>query len=170
MARGRQFAQLEVCAPGDTRCARSARDGVRAATHAECRRCEEPCRPGVTRSRQAPRRVPAGVGRGGMEEFVEPSVRRLVAGHMGVGAEELVAEVSLRDELAADSLDLVELAMALEAEFAIVVPERILDQVRTYGDLVEATGLLVRARLEAEARGAELPLRIWVRITPPAGA
>ena len=32
---------------------------------------------------------------------------------------------SLRDELAADSLDLVDLALAFEGEFAIVVPERI---------------------------------------------
>ena len=104
-----------------------------------------------------------------MEEFVEADVRRLVADHLGVGTEELVAEVSLRDELAADSLDLVELAMALEAEFAIVVPERTLDQVRTYGDLVQATGLLIRTRCEEEAGGAERPLRMWVRITPPAG-
>jgi acyl carrier protein len=104
-----------------------------------------------------------------MEEFVEPSVRRLVADHLGVGAEDLAAGVSLRDELAADSLDLLELAMALEAQFAIVVPERILDQVRTYGDLIEATGLLVRARLEIETRAVESPPRIWARIVPAPG-
>ncbi len=99
-----------------------------------------------------------------MEEFVEPSVRRLVADHMGVGPQELVAEVSLRDELAADSLDLLELAMALEAEFVIAVPERLLGQVRTYGDLVHATGHLIRERLEAEARSAEAPPGMWARI------
>jgi len=104
-----------------------------------------------------------------MEEFVEAHVRRLVADCLGVGIEELVSESSLRDDLAADSLDLIELAMTLEAEFAIVIPERILDQVRTYGDLVQTTGLLIRTRCEAEARGAERPLRMWVRITPPAG-
>ena len=104
-----------------------------------------------------------------MYEFVEPHVRRLVAEHLGVGVEELVSDVSLRDDLAADSLDLVELAMALEGEFAIVVPERILDRVRTYGDLVQATGLLIRARREAEVRAAEPPLRMWTRVLPPAG-
>jgi len=104
-----------------------------------------------------------------MDDFVEQGVRCLVAEHLGVGLEELVSEVSLRDDLAADSLDLVELALALEGEFAIVVPERILDEVRTYGDLVRATGLLIRARCEAEARGAEPPERIWARIVPPAG-
>ena len=93
-----------------------------------------------------PRWTPAGLGKWGMDEFVEPHVRRLVAGHLGVGVEELVSGVSLRDDLAADSLDLVELAVALEGEFAIVVPERILDEVRTFGDLVRATGLLIHTR------------------------
>ncbi|TMA42443.1 MAG: hypothetical protein E6J81_17310 [Deltaproteobacteria bacterium] len=104
-----------------------------------------------------------------MHEFVEPHVRRLVVEHLGVGVEELVADVSLRDDLAADSLDLIELAMALEGEFAIVVPERILDEVCTYRDLVHATGLLIRARCETEARGAERPPHIWVRIVPATG-
>jgi len=98
-----------------------------------------------------------------MELFVERSCRRLVADHLGVGVEQLVAGVSLREDLAADSLDLVELAMALEAEFGIVVPERLLDRVRTYGDLVRATGLLIRARRAAEVRAAEPPLRMWAR-------
>ena len=99
----------------------------------------------------------------------EPHVRRLVAEHLGVGVDELASEVSLRDDLAADSLDLVELAMALEAAYAIAVPERILDHVRSYGDLVHAIGLLVGDRCEAEARGAEPPTRFWVRILPGAG-
>src|SRR4029453_11343986 len=114
-------------------------------------------------------RLMGSLGRRDMNEFVEPHVRRLVAERLGVGVEELVADVSLRDDLAADSLDLVELAMALEGEFAIVVPEHILDEVRTYSDLVRATSLLIRASCEAEARGAEPPERIWVRIVPAAG-
>ena len=36
-------------------------------------------------ARHAPQRVPVGLGRWGIEEFVEPSVRRLVADHLGVG-------------------------------------------------------------------------------------
>jgi acyl carrier protein len=111
----------------------------------------------------------ADLGRREMNEFVEPHVRRLVADRLGVAVDELVSDVSLRDDLAADSLDLVELAMALEGEFAIVVPEHILDEVCTYGDLVRAISLLIRGRCEAEARGAEPPERIWVRIVPAAG-
>jgi hypothetical protein len=59
--------------------------------------------------------------------------------------------------------------MALEAEFAIVVPERILDGVRTYGDLVHATGVLIRGRCEAESHGAEPPSRIRTRIVSASG-
>jgi len=50
-----------------------------------------------------------------------------------------------------------------------VVPERLLDRVRTYGDLVRATGLLIRARRAAEVRAAEPPLRMWARVLRPAG-
>jgi len=118
----------------------------------------------------APRSIPAGLGRWGIDEFVEPHVRHLVAEQLGVGVEELLSDVSLREDLAADSLDLVELAMAIEGAFAIVVPERMLDEVRTYRDLVHATALLIRARCAAEARGAEPPDRIWLRIVPAAGS
>ena len=115
-----------------------------------------------------PRRIPAGLGKWGIDEFVEPHVRGLVAEHLGVGVEELVSHVSLRDDLAADSLDLVELALALEAEFAIVVPEHILDEARTFDDLVRAVGLLIRARCDAETRGPDLIVRPGP--TPPAAA
>jgi acyl carrier protein len=98
-----------------------------------------------------------------VEEFVEPHVRRLVAEHLGVGVEELLPHVALREDLAADSLDLVELAVALEAEFAIGVPEHILDDVRTYGDLVHATAILIHARCAADARGTGAPERDAVR-------
>jgi acyl carrier protein len=104
-----------------------------------------------------------------MRAPMELTVRRLVADHLGVGVGELGSEVSLRDDLAADSLDLVELAMALEAAFAIEVPEPILEHVRSFGDLIRATDLLIGARCEAESRGAESPTRIWARIVPGAG-
>ena len=87
-------------------------------------------------------------------EVLEPRVRGVVAEQLGVGFEELVSEVSLREDLAADSLDVVELMLELENEFAIVVPERILEEVRTFGDLVRATGRLIRARSETEPREA----------------
>lgn len=102
-----------------------------------------------------------------MYEFVEPHLRRLVAEHLGVGLEVLVSGVTLRDDLAVDSLDLVGLVMVLEGEFAIAMSERTVDEVRTYGDLVHATGLLIRAR--GLTTGTEPAPRIRVRIVSASG-
>jgi acyl carrier protein len=110
--------------------------------------------------------LPAVLGRWGVYEFVAPHVRHLVADHLGVDVEELVPEVSLRDDLAADSLDLVELALSLEERFGIGVPEHILDQVRSYGALVETTVDLIRSRRAAESRSAAEPAHFVARIVP----
>ena len=83
---------------------------------------------------------------------VEPAVRRVVAQHLGVGAEELSPEVSLTDELAADSLDLVELAVALETEWGIVIPDRTVQAIRTYRDLVDALTSSLLERPEPHRR------------------
>ena len=99
--------------------------------------------------------------------YQELRMRRVVADTLGVGLEDLLREASLRDDLAADSLDLVELALALEAKFGISVPERVLDWVRSYGDLVEATVDRIRVRLAAESRSAEQPARFVARSCRP---
>lgn len=75
---------------------------------------------------------------------LEARILSVVAEHLGVGVEELEPGISLTDDLAADSLDVVEIALALEEEFGITLPQRLLDGVRTCADLVQAT--LVRAR------------------------
>ncbi|TMA62971.1 MAG: hypothetical protein E6J69_17920 [Deltaproteobacteria bacterium] len=93
---------------------------------------------------------------------LEPRVRRAVAENLGVALDELTPEVSLTDDLAADSLDLLELALALESEFDISVPERVLDEVRTYGELVRATLALVQERHAAEAE----PVLFRARVVP----
>src|SRR4029450_3095206 len=84
-----------------------------------------------------------------MWRIVEPRVRRLVAEHLGVTEDELSPELSLVEDLAADSLDFAELGLAVEEELDVAVPDDVLDAVRTYGDLVEAAVGLARGRLEA---------------------
>src|SRR5262245_38627793 len=94
------------------------------------------------------RRVPRGracrprytLWRGGpdmMPQSVESEIRRVVAERLGVGQEELTPEVSLFDDLAVDSLDMIELGSALEDEFGITVPEHVLGEVRTYQQVVD---------------------------------
>ena len=97
-----------------------------------------------------------------MRSLVEPRVRRLVAEHLGVAEEELSPELSLVEDLAADSLDFAELALAIEEELDLVMPEDVLEPIRTYDDLVEATARLARARLATQAP----PIPVVVRVQP----
>jgi acyl carrier protein len=110
-------------------------------------------------SRRAPGRDDgaAGIGRWGLHERVEPHVRRLVAHQLGVAAGALGATVSLRQDLAADSLDLVELTLLLEREFDITMPDRIVENLQSYGDLVEATVDRVLAGARAARPNHEQP-------------
>jgi acyl carrier protein len=52
---------------------------------------------------------------------------------LSVDAAKVTPDASFADDLDADSLDLVELVMALEEEFGIVVPEEELENVKTVG-------------------------------------
>lgn len=104
-----------------------------------------------------------------MSEFVEPRVRRVVADHLGVDPEDLAPGVSLIDDLAADSLDLVELAVEIERQFGISLPEVLIDEIRTYGDIVDTVLRLTRAQREAEFRASAdvRPMQIHARVVPP---
>jgi len=99
-------------------------------------------------------------------EPLEARVQKVVAAQLGVGTEELTPDVSLSDDLAADSLDLVELGFAFEDELGINLPERVLQGIRTYGDLLHAIRLRDRERrvAEAGAEGSREPAFVWVRI------
>jgi acyl carrier protein len=103
----------------------------------------------LVRSHSGVRAVPAGLGRWGLYTYLEPHVRRLAAEHLSVASERLVCGASLRDDLAANPLNLRALSSALELEFAIVMPMRVVHDLRSYADLVHATGVLVRKRLAA---------------------
>jgi acyl carrier protein len=80
----------------------------------------------------------------GSVDLIEPRVRAVVADVLGVPAEALEPSVSLVDDLAADSLDLAELGVALEGALGIQLGESAFDEVRTYADLVEAVALAAR--------------------------
>ena len=69
---------------------------------------------------------------------LEAPIRRVVAEHLGVAPEELTSDISLTDDLAADSLDLLEVEVALEDEIGVAVPDAELAELRTFGQLVES--------------------------------
>jgi len=97
---------------------------------------------------------------------VESSIRDLVADHLGVGAADLQRSTSLTDDLAADSLDLVEIALAIETNLGVVLPRHFLDEVRTCGELIDATVALARRRPTVIPRDDERPVALRARLTP----
>ena len=82
---------------------------------------------------------------------VEPEVRRVVAEQLAVSPDDLVPAVSLTDELAADSLDVLQLVLAIESEFDIVVPQPAIATLRSYGDVVDAVVASMRDAERDEA-------------------
>lgn len=63
-------------------------------------------------------------------------VKALVAEQLGVDAADITIETSF-DDLNADSLDVVELIMALEEEFDIEIPDEDAEKIKTVGDAVD---------------------------------
>ena len=58
-----------------------------------------------------------------MSESIEERVKRVVVEQLGVKEEDITNEASFIDDLGADSLDTVELVMALEEEFGTEIPD-----------------------------------------------
>ncbi len=63
-------------------------------------------------------------------------IKELVAVQFNVEDKNIELETSFRDDLNADSLDLVELIMALEDEFGLEIEDEDLDSIKTIGDAV----------------------------------
>ena len=59
--------------------------------------------------------------------------RKCAVDVLSVDADKVVPDASFGDDLEADSLDLVELVMALEEEFGVEVPENEIEDVKTVG-------------------------------------
>ena len=62
---------------------------------------------------------------------IEDRVKKIVAEQLGVKKEEVKAEASFVDDLGADSLDTVELVMALEEEFETEIPDEEAEKITT---------------------------------------
>ena len=68
---------------------------------------------------------------------VEERVKKIVVEQLGVKEEEVTNEASFVDDLGADSLDTVELVMALEEEFKTEIPDEEADKLTTVGLVID---------------------------------
>ena len=64
-------------------------------------------------------------------------VKEIVVEQLGVSKEQVTAEASFIDDLRADSLDTVELVMALEEEYDLEIPDEVAEKIKTVGDAIK---------------------------------
>jgi acyl carrier protein len=68
---------------------------------------------------------------------IEAQVKSIVAEQLGVKAEEVTNDASFVDDLGADSLDTVELVMALEEEFETEIPDEDAEKITTVQQAID---------------------------------
>ena len=69
--------------------------------------------------------------------MVFEKVKDIIVEQLGVDEGEIAMEANFIDDLGADSLDIVELIMALEEEFDLEIPDKEAEKISTVGDAVE---------------------------------
>ena len=78
----------------------------------------------------------SGVNKQEQQKQIEHKVKEIIVKQLSVEAEEVIADKSFIDDLGADSLDVVELVMAMEDEFGFEIPDEEAENMRTVGDAV----------------------------------
>lgn len=68
---------------------------------------------------------------------LEDRVAEIIVEQLGVSREEVKLEASFIDDLGADSLDIVELVMAMEETFDVEIPDDDAEKIQTIGDAVK---------------------------------
>ena len=68
---------------------------------------------------------------------MEDRVKEIIAEQLGVDGDQVTDNASFTDDLGADSLDTVELVMALEEEFDIEIPDEDAEKIVTVGDAIK---------------------------------
>ncbi|MFZ2314065.1 MAG: acyl carrier protein [Gammaproteobacteria bacterium] len=81
---------------------------------------------------------------------IETRVKKIVVEQLGVKEDEVTVDASFVDDLGADSLDTVELVMALEEEFETEIPDEDAEKILTIKDAVT----YIVARMEKETKAS----------------
>lgn len=69
--------------------------------------------------------------------MVFEKIKTMLADQLEVDAEEMSLDTKIAEDLGADSLDVVELLMAIEDEFEVEIPDEEIENLKTIGDVVE---------------------------------
>jgi len=68
---------------------------------------------------------------------IEAKVKKIIMDKLGVEEEQIVPEAEFQKDLHADSLDTVELVMALEEEFGLNIPDEDQEKIRSVGQAID---------------------------------
>jgi acyl carrier protein len=71
------------------------------------------------------------------EKTIEQRVKEIIVEQLGVTAEQVTPEAKFIEDLGADSLDTVELVMALEEEFGQEIPDEEAEKLQSVGDVTK---------------------------------
>jgi acyl carrier protein len=71
------------------------------------------------------------------EKTIEQRVKEIIVEQLGVTAEQVTLEAKFIEDLGADSLDTVELVMALEEEFGQEIPDEEAEKLQSVGDVIK---------------------------------
>ena len=71
-----------------------------------------------------------------MAENIQEKVTEIIVEQLGVSADQVAPESKMIEDLGADSLDAVELVMAVEEEFGIEVPDEEAEKLISVGDII----------------------------------
>lgn len=72
-----------------------------------------------------------------MEKTIEERVKTIIAEQLNITIETVTADASFIDDLGADSLDTVELVMAVEEEFGVEISDEDAEKAQTVADLIK---------------------------------
>lgn len=68
---------------------------------------------------------------------VDKKIKQTIAEQLGLNEDEIINEASLIDDMGADSLDIVELVMAMEEEFEMEIPDEDAEKIVTVQDIID---------------------------------
>ena len=68
---------------------------------------------------------------------LEDKIINIISDQLGMGTEEIQTEARFMEDLGADSLDLVELVMAMEDEFGISIPDDKIEEIKTVREAID---------------------------------
>ncbi len=71
-----------------------------------------------------------------MAQSTFEQVKEIIVEHLGVSPEQVTMEANVKDDLEADSLDVVELIMRFEDTFDLTIPDEDAEAITTIGDIV----------------------------------